>query len=71
MKIEGKLNLSILNEALITQADIYEKMLMNHRFKNEAEKQLICAKLKHTRGLQNHVQTASLSNVIDTSLVIS
>ena len=70
MNIEGKLNLSILNEALISQADTFESRLMNQRFENEAEKLLICAKLRHTRGLQRHVHAASLSNTIDKSIVI-
>lgn len=70
MIITGKLNLSLIDEALINQANKFESQLMNGNFENTAEKQLICSKLRATRALQQHVHAASLSNAVDETIQI-
>jgi len=70
MKIEGQHNISMISEALAELANNYETRLMNGSFKNEAEKQLICAKLKAARGLHNHVHAASVSETVNAHLII-
>lgn len=70
MKITGQHNISIISEALAELSNNFETRLMNQRFANEAEKQLLCAKLRATRSLHKHVHAAGMSDQISKTLVI-
>lgn len=65
MKIEGQLNLSLMVEALTEMANTLESRIMNGRYENKAEHMLMCAKLRRIRFLNNHIQQAAMSEVID------
>lgn len=71
MTIEGQHNLSIIAEAIAEHALSLESRVMNQRFQDETQKQLLLAKLKSARRLQNHIQAASLSEKVNKSLKIS
>jgi len=70
MKINGSLNLSIISEALSEFSSNIETRIMNQNFENNAEKQLLCAKLKHSRGIHKHVNAAALSDTVNKSLTL-
>jgi len=70
MNIKCKFSLSLISEALITQVNQLETKLMNQNFENDVEKQLLCFKLKRSRGLQRHIQSALLSQKINETIVI-
>lgn len=71
MTIEGQHNLSIIAEALGEHASTLESKVMNQRFADETQKQLLLAKLKGARRLQNHIQAACISEKVNKSLKIS
>jgi hypothetical protein len=71
MTIEGQHNLSIIAEALGEHASTLESRVMNQRFYDETQKQLLLAKLRGARRLQSHIQAASLSEKVNKSLIIS
>lgn len=70
MNIKCKLILSLISEALSTQINQFENKLMNQNFKDDVEKQLLCFKLKRSHRLQQHIQSAILSEKVNETVVI-
>lgn len=70
MKIEGTHNLSIISEALAEYASNIENRIINFRFSDNVEKEILLALLRRTRCLQNHIQAASISDSVNKALTI-